>query len=179
VLPAHQLTLFVVILLQVWDALQNNLLYVWKLPRSEGPSPHHADFVSSLCFNLAADGSVQLCAGCSSGVIQVGAGHAALSAHPRCMAVLLPQDSLQPLLPPLHAGHALYCSLLLQAGEFRYFCKFCKSCAEMCSCHGMPVPCRQAGGQPQCWHDVSGPPPVCATAAARSCMPFQCNIVQL
>lgn len=56
---------------QVWDALQNNLLYVWKLPRSEVPSTHHTDFVSSLCFNLAADGSVQLCAGCSSGVIQV------------------------------------------------------------------------------------------------------------
>lgn len=58
-------------LLQVWDAVQNNLLYVWKLPRSEVASPHHADFVSSLCFNLAADGSTQLCAGCSSGVIQV------------------------------------------------------------------------------------------------------------
>jgi hypothetical protein len=58
-------------LLQVWDAVQSNLLYVWELPRSEVPSPHHADFVSSLCFNLAADGSTQLCAGCSSGVIQV------------------------------------------------------------------------------------------------------------
>lgn len=57
--------------LQVLDAAQNNLLFVWKLPRSELPSPHHADFVSSLCFNLAADGSVQLCAGCSSGAIQV------------------------------------------------------------------------------------------------------------
>lgn len=62
------------LLLQVLDAAQNNLLYVWKLPRSEVPSPHHADFVSSLCFNLAADGSVQLCAGCSSGAIQVRAG---------------------------------------------------------------------------------------------------------
>lgn len=62
------------LLLQVLDAAQNNLLYVWKLPRSEVPSPHHADFVSSVCFNLDADGSVQLCAGCSSGAIQVQAG---------------------------------------------------------------------------------------------------------
>lgn len=81
--------------MQVWDAVHNNLLYVWKLPRSEVPSPHHADFVSSLCFNMAADGSVQLCAGCSSGVIQVSA---CTGAHCCCplrlpIATLGPQSS--------------------------------------------------------------------------------------
>lgn len=58
-------------MLQVWDALMNNLVFFWKLPRSQPALPHHADFVKSLCFNMAADGSVQLCAGCSNGTIQV------------------------------------------------------------------------------------------------------------
>lgn len=56
---------------QVWDSQGNNLLYVWRLPRSEVPCTQHADFVRGISFNMAADGSVQLCAGCSNGTIQV------------------------------------------------------------------------------------------------------------
>jgi hypothetical protein len=55
----------------VWDGAGKAQLFAWRLPRSEVPSRHHADFVCSLTFNLAGDGSAQLCAGCSSGAIQV------------------------------------------------------------------------------------------------------------
>ncbi|KAF6263935.1 WD40-repeat-containing domain protein [Scenedesmus sp. NREL 46B-D3] len=57
--------------LQVWDDTGANLLYVWKLPRSQPASTQHADFVRGLCFTVSEAGGVLLCAGCSSGTIQV------------------------------------------------------------------------------------------------------------
>ncbi|WIA13891.1 hypothetical protein OEZ85_002463 [Tetradesmus obliquus] len=56
---------------KVWDETGANLLYVWKLPRSEPASTQHADFVRGLCFTVSEAGGVLLCAGCSSGNIQV------------------------------------------------------------------------------------------------------------
>lgn len=55
---------------QVWDDAGVNLLYVWKVPKSPAVSSH-ADFVRGVAFNMSAEGGVQLCAGCSSGLIQV------------------------------------------------------------------------------------------------------------
>jgi hypothetical protein len=57
--------------MQVWDETTSNLLYVWKLPKSEPASICHADFVRGISFMLAADGQVQLCVGTSSGDIHV------------------------------------------------------------------------------------------------------------
>lgn len=129
----------VMLMVQVWDALQNNLLYVWKLPRSEVPSPHHADFVSSLCFNLAADGSVQLCAGCSNGVIQVGAGHAALIIHTHpAMHGCTVAASKHSTRPRHQAVHTLYCAVncccskLQSSGAVTVWCK-CGSRTNMCN----------------------------------------------
>jgi WD40 repeat protein len=58
-------------LMQVWDGAGESLLFVWQLPRSEVPSTQHTDFVRGLAFNMAADRSVQLCAGCSNSSIHV------------------------------------------------------------------------------------------------------------
>lgn len=57
--------------MQVWDDTGSNLLYVWKLPATDNPAAKCADFVRGISFNVSADGDVQLCAGCSSGAIQV------------------------------------------------------------------------------------------------------------
>eukprot|EP00877_Chromochloris_zofingiensis_P008531 jgi/Chrzof1/3931/Cz13g13240.t1 len=57
--------------IQVWDDTGSNLLYVWKLPATDNPAAKCADFVRGISFNVSADGDVQLCAGCSSGAIQV------------------------------------------------------------------------------------------------------------
>lgn len=57
---------------QVWDSSLADLLYVWKIPpRTESPEAIHLDFVRGVAFNVPASGEIQLCAGCSSGDVQV------------------------------------------------------------------------------------------------------------
>lgn len=60
--------------LQVWDERGAILLYQWQLPPSAPPAvgaapPSHGGFVRGIAFCVVADGSVQLCAGSSSGTI--------------------------------------------------------------------------------------------------------------
>ena len=63
---------FITLPAQVWDSSLTDLLYVWKQPTVDKPETTHLDFVRGVAFNVPASGELQLCAGCSSGDVQVG-----------------------------------------------------------------------------------------------------------